>query len=96
MSSTQISVMIVTLDRYVSNLPLFTRVYQMLHVLNRGSMDIRQQVIPNTGRCHQKMLIESFDLGSFKLIGAGNQRIWSLSLDPGVRMLAPGDFFDRI
>ena len=101
MSFTQISVMIVTLDRYVSNLPLYTRVYQMLHVLNRGSMDIRQQVIPNTGRCHQKMLIESFDLSSFKLIGTRPRlpeirEFWSSSLNGHIRDAGTRRIFDKI
>ena len=66
-----------------------------------GSMDIRQQVIPYTGRCHQKMLIESFDLSSFKVIGTRPRlpeirEFWSSSLNGHIRDTGTRRIFDQI
>ena len=59
-------------------------------------MDIRQQVIPNTGRCHQKMLIESFDLSSFKLVAAGNQIIFYFKSGPRCTWRHPENIWQNL
>ena len=50
------------------------------------SLDIHQQVAPNSGWCREKMLTESFERNSFKLIGGSVwpspeiRKFWRLSL----------------